>query len=151
MVKNMDQGKIKPIESLKSKVKSMKRGMINGPCLEWCLEDTESEITLVLKMFDERMNNLDMNSSTMSGVVGVGITDLESFEDMWEVQLSDIAARIDVMHVFVRGRWFQLQMECVDFAEKQIPVGQFQWFIDIVSYLQFVTGETVSTAESQHD
>ena len=31
-------------------------------------------------------------------------------------------------------------MECVDFAEKHIPVGQFQWFIDMVSYLQFVIG-----------
>ena len=28
-------------------------------------------------------------------------------------------------------------MECVDFVEKHIPVGQFQWFIDIFSYLQF--------------
>ena len=35
------------------------------------------------------------------------------------------------------------------FAEKHISVGQFQWFIDIVSYLQFLTGETVSTAKSQ--
>ena len=28
-------------------------------------------------------------------------------------------------------------------------MGQFQWFIDIVSYLQIVTGETVLTEESQ--
>ena len=32
-----------------------------------------------------------------------------------------------------------------------IPEGQFQWFINIISYLQFVTGETVSTAESHRD
>ena len=37
----------------------------------------------------------------------------------------------------------------MEFAENHIPVGQFQWFLDIVSYLQFFTGETVSTAESQ--
>ena len=37
-------------------------------------------------------------------------------------------------------------MECVDFAVKHIPVGLFQWLIEIVSYLQFVRGETVSTA-----
>ena len=42
-------------------------------------------------------------------------------------------------------------MECVDFAEKHILLGQFQWFIDIVSYLQFVIGGTVLTAESQRD
>ena len=34
-------------------------------------------------------------------------------------------------------------MERVDFAEKHIPVGQFQWFLYIVSYLQLVTRETV--------
>ena len=44
-----------------------------------------------------------------------------------------------------------MQMEHVDFAEDHIMVGQLQWFIDIVSYLQFLTGETVFTAESQRD
>ena len=34
---------------------------------------------------------------------------------------------------------------------KHINEGQFQWFIDIISYLQFVTREMVSTAESQTD
>ena len=36
----------------------------------------------------------------------------------------------------------------MDFVEKHIPAGQFQWFLDIVSYLQFVTGDTISTSES---
>ena len=31
---------------------------------------------------------------------------------------------------------------------KHIPVSQFQWFIYIVSYLQFVTVKTVLTAKS---
>ena len=30
-------------------------------------------------------------------------------------------------------------MECVEFEEKNIPVVQFQWLLDIASYLQFVT------------
>ena len=34
---------------------------------------------------------------------------------------------------------------------KHIPAGQFHWFLYIVSYLQFVTGETVSSIESQPD
>ena len=51
--------------------------------------------------------------------------------------------------MFVGGRWFRLRMDCVDIAEKHIPAIQFQWFLDIVSYLQFVTGDTVLTAESQ--
>ena len=42
-------------------------------------------------------------------------------------------------------------MESVDFAEKHIPKGKFQWFLDIVRYFQFVAGGAVSTAESQRD
>ena len=42
-------------------------------------------------------------------------------------------------------------MEGVDFSENHIPVGKFQWFLDIVSYLQFVTGGVVSSLESQQD
>ena len=42
-------------------------------------------------------------------------------------------------------------MECVDFAVKHITEGQFQWFIDIISYLHFVTGEIVSTVDSHRD
>ena len=56
-----------------------------------------------------------------------------------------------MMDVFAGVRWFRSRIECVYFAEKHIPVGYFQWFLDIVSYLQFVTGETVSTAELQRD
>ena len=33
-----------------------------------------------------------------------------------------------------------LQREFEDFARDNIPEGGFQWFIDIVSYLYFVTG-----------
>ena len=35
----------------------------------------------------------------------------------------------------------------MEFVTNDIPEGQFQWFIDIVSYLQFVTGDKVSKAE----
>ena len=55
------------------------------------------------------------------------------------------------MDVFVGRRWFRSRMEGVDFSENHIPVGKFQWFLDIVSYLQFVIGGIVSTVESQQD
>ena len=53
--------------------------------------------------------------------------------------------------MFTGGRWFRLQRECKDLDRDQILEGQLQWFIYIVRYLQFVTGETVSTLESQMD
>ena len=42
-------------------------------------------------------------------------------------------------------------MERIEFGTKHIPEGHFQRFIDIVSYLQFFTGETMSTVELQRD
>ena len=39
---------------------------------------------------------------------------------------------------------------CVIFG-KHFLEGQFQWYISIFIYLQFVIGEKVSTAESQRD
>ena len=77
--------------------------------------------------------------------------EIAAFKDKWEGKLNEVADQIDGMYMFAGGRWFRLRMECVEFAEKHIPVGQFHWFIYIVSYLQFVTGEIVSTAESQKD
>ena len=65
--------------------------------------------------------------------------------------MREVAACIYGMAVFSGGRWFRSHMECVDFTEKHIPEGQFQWFIDTVCDLQFVTGEKVSTAKSQRD
>ena len=53
--------------------------------------------------------------------------------------------------LFSYWRWFRSQSECKDFARDKISEGQFQWFINIVRYLQFVTGETVSTLEFQRD
>ena len=55
------------------------------------------------------------------------------------------------MEVFSGGRWFRLQSECEDFSRYQIPEWNFQWSIDIVSYLQFVRGDPVATMGSQRD
>ena len=97
------------------------------------------------------MKHLNINASTGGGGVGVGMIDIEALEGKWEVKLNEVAAQIDGMDVFTGGRWFGSRMECVDFAEKHIPAGQFQWFLYIISYLQFVTGETGFTPESHQD
>ena len=52
--------------------------------------------------------------------------------------------------VFERGRWFIYQIYCVEFVEDQVPEGQFQWLIEIVRYIQFMTGERVLTVEYQN-
>ena len=97
------------------------------------------------------MKHLDINASARGGGLGIYISEITEIGDKLEGQLNEVAARIDGMDVFAGGRWFRSRMECVEFAEKHIPVGQLKWFLDIVSYIQFVTGETVYTAESQQD
>ena len=69
--------------------------------------------------------------------------EIAAFKDKWEGKLNEVADQIDGMYMFAGGRWFRSRMEYVEFAEKLIPVGQFQWFLEILSYLQFVTEETV--------
>ena len=55
------------------------------------------------------------------------------------------------MAVFAGGRWLRYLMQYVEFATTHIPEVHIQWLIDIVIYLQFVTGDTVSVAELQRD
>ena len=93
---------------------------------------------------EERTRNLEVSS-----VVGLinqmgGNKDIKMLEIIWDTQLREVAARVDGMAVFWGGRWFRSHMECMEFATNHIPEGQFQWFIDIVSYLEFVTGDTAS-------
>lgn len=51
---------------------------------------------------------------------------MAALEGKWEGQISEVAALMDRMAVFVGGRWFLSQMECVEFSEKHIPEVQFQ-------------------------
>ena len=51
------------------------------------------------------------------------MSDIAALEDKWKGQLNEVAVRINEMDVFAGGRWLRSRMECVDFAEKHIPVG----------------------------
>ena len=133
MVEKTDQGQRQTTESLKIEVKILKRGMIDAPRLEWWLEDMDSEITPVLELLDERMKDIGINAGTGDVGVGAGITDIAVLEEKWEGQPNEVVTQIDRMDVFAGGSWFCLRMECVEFSEKHILVGQFQWFIDIVN------------------
>ena len=47
------------------------------------------------------------------------------------------------------GRWFHTLNNCINYFEAHVSEVQFWWFIDIVAYLQFFTGETFIPRESQ--
>ena len=53
------------------------------------------------------MKHLEINAGTGGGRVGVGMTDIEAFEDKWEGKLNEVAALIDGMDVFAGGSWFR--------------------------------------------
>ena len=53
--------------------------------------------------------------------------------------------------MFTGGRWFISQNECKEFSRYQILEGKLQWLIYIVTHLNVLTRETVSTAEYQRD
>ena len=71
LVKKIDQGQRRPIETLKNEVDILKRVMIDAPYLEQWSEDMDSEQTPVLKLLGERMKHLDINTGIGGGVVGI--------------------------------------------------------------------------------
>ena len=51
-----------------------------------------------------------------------------------------VEAKIDAKAVTMGGVIFRSLQDCVSFAKTSVPSGEFQWFPDIVTYLQFVGG-----------
>ena len=110
LINKMGQGQRRPIKYLKHEVKNLRRGKIYAPHLEQWSEDMDSAITPVLELLDEQMKHLEINSSTGGGGVGLGISDMESFEYKWKGQLKEVADRIDGVELLAGGRWFGLLM-----------------------------------------
>ena len=111
-------------------------------------KDVEGGITLVLSIIYDNMRELEIGGETIAGRPLVPndtpSPEIITLEKKWEVELREVASIVEGTYVFAGGRWFSLQSKCEDFSRYQIPEGQFQWFIDTVSYLQLVTGEMVS-------
>ena len=125
--------------------------MINATRPDQWSEDMYLALMPVLGLLVYRMKHLDINNRTGVGGVDIGMSKISALEDNWEGKLNEVAASIDGVDFSARGRWSWSHMECADFAENHLPVGQFQWFLDIFIYLHYVTGEMVSTAESQRE
>ena len=65
--------------------------------------------------------------------------------------IREVTAYTDGIYVFMGGSWFRTLNDCINLSEVHIPEGQLQWFIDIVAYLEFITGNKVSPRESHLD
>ena len=148
---HMEYAQKLPLYSLKREFTELNQGMLNNSSLQQWSEDMDSSIPLVLYFLEDRMRNVELSSGVEQGVQLLGRYVIKKLEMKWDSQLREVAANVDEVAVFAEGIWLRSQMECVEFETKHITDVQFQWFTDIVSYLHVVTGEAVSTAESQRD
>ena len=62
-----------------------------------------------------------------------------------------MATHTDGIAMFMGGRWSRTINNCITFTEEHVPESQVQWFIDIVAYLQFITGQIVIPRQCQID
>ena len=104
------------------------------------------------EILDERIKKMEIGGGVTNNIENeTPSPEIIYLENKWEGELGEVEARVEGREVFEGGRCFRSQSEYEDFSRDHILDFQFKWFIDIVSYLKFVTGETVSTAEYQRD
>ena len=84
------------------------------------------------------MKHMAINDSKVGVGVGIWMSELATLEDKWEGKLNEVAAQIDGMDVLQEGGGFG-RVWSVWTSHKAHTSGTFQWFLDIFSYLQFVT------------
>ena len=83
------------------------------------------------------MKRLDLSARLSGGIDTTVTTEMVKPKNKWEEELIEISAHIDGMYIFTGGIWFRCRGNALDFP-KTILEGQFQWFIEIISYLKFV-------------
>ena len=66
-----------------------------------------------------------------------------------KAELTSFFAKIDSKWVCVKGQCFRSLDDCIMFSQKHVPEGQFQWFLNIVSYLRFNTDNIIDLETSQ--
>ena len=74
---------------------------------------------------------------------------LVEMERRWNIIIKQIEAKIDAKAVTMGGIIFRSLQDCISFATTSVPADNFQWFPDIVTYLQFVGGEVVDQSASE--
>ena len=130
----------------------MRAEIVKSYRLELWSKYMEGSVTPVLTISDERMRKLGIGGGVTNNIEkGTPYPEIIALEKKCDGELREVAAIVEGIDILSGGRWFIFQSECEDFASNQIPSCQFKWFVDILIYPQFVTGETVLSEESQRD
>ena len=74
---------------------------------------------------------------------------LLEMERRWDIKMKQVEAKIDAKAVTMGGIIFRSLHDCISFATTSVPADNFQWFPDIVTYLQFVGGEVLDQSASE--
>lgn len=72
---------------------------------------------------------------------------ITALEKSVKKEMSNLRAMMESSSYKVQNRWFCSLENCIQFARDHVPTGQFQWFIDLISYLTFITEEIVDREE----
>ena len=127
--------------NLQREVNKMWAEMVKSDHIVIWSRDVEVTITPVLIILYESMKHMKIGGGVTKNIENENPSpEIISLENHFDEELRELSARLEGRSVFIGERWFRYQSTCEDFARDKIPEGQFQWFIDMVSYLQFLIG-----------
>ena len=114
--------------------------------------ELQNKVAPELEVISVKIQQLELNQSRSLGYINLvtppPITPVDSslyqLEYWVKADLTSLAAKVDYKSVCMKGWWFRSLNECIFFSQKHVPEVQFQWFLDVVSYLQFVTNAIIN-------
>lgn len=129
--------------------------------LENTVIQMERELTPILETYNRRIMAVEQGSG---GQVALGLNQtllprpdvkggdaFTKLEAKLDAQILALEAKLNCQAVEVNGWWFCSVEDCISFAHDEMPEGEIQWFVDIVTLLQHVTEDCVTTEESKTD
>jgi hypothetical protein len=164
LVSSIENGENQALRDLKRDIHSLKTSSLSENHLEVVMAAMNEELTKsfagVTTNFQNLQRQIPTRQSSAFSNISAGVTApnptpvhsgsaLDALKKALMLEINNVSARIDAAAYCVRGRWFRTLDDCIAFSRLHIPEGQFQWFIDLVAYLQFTTDEIIDTDESQ--
>jgi hypothetical protein len=163
LVTSLETGEHSVIRKLQDEIRRLKRETLSEADFDLEMAALNKELKAALDGIQVTFQGMQRQvpagrsafSNLSAGVAAPNPTPIHSGSAIDEVkkslmvEINNVSARIDADAYCVRGRWFRTMDDCISFSRHHIPEGQFQWFVDVVSYLQFTTDIIVDTDESQ--
>ena len=113
--------------------------------------ELQTQVVPALEVISVKIQQLELNQAKSIGSINLIIpppivpvvSSLKALEDWVKADLTSLAANVYYKSLCMKGWWFRSLDNCVLFSQKYIPEVQFQCFLDVVSYLQFVKDKII--------